>query len=126
MEDKELLGKCHDGECICDGCKKRFECWTTTKVFSDPARQAFYEAHLAEGFSHKEASQAVKEVVQLAIKDAAIRDAMIHGTPAHIRDNVKPYDEYKQWNTQWKCDLDDFSTEMKDFTKEIKDLSKLF
>ncbi len=75
MKDDELLKKCHDGECICDGCERRFVCWTTKRVFSNPTHQTLYEAYVAEGFSHEDAVREVEGVIQRAIVEAATREA---------------------------------------------------
>ncbi len=53
--------------CICDGCERRFLCWTNKKVFSDPLHQTLYETYVAEGYSHTDAIQEVNEDVQNAI-----------------------------------------------------------
>lgn len=76
MKDKELLERCHDGECVCDGCERRFICWTTKRVFSDPVQQALYEAHIAEGLPHDEALHEVREVIERAVSRAAMEEEM--------------------------------------------------
>ena len=51
-------------KCICDQCPRRFVCFTQKKVFSDPAYQAMYEAHVDEGRTHEEAVAAVREFIE--------------------------------------------------------------
>ncbi len=42
---------------------KRFLCWSTERVFSDPRYQALFEAELALGKSKEEAVKAVREQI---------------------------------------------------------------
>jgi hypothetical protein len=92
MNDKELIKKCKDGECICDSCQRRFVCWTTKRVFSDPTHQALYEAYVAEGLPHDEAVREVRETLERAIMQAAMRQI------AEEREWKEPiYDKKKQW-----------------------------
>jgi len=90
MTGKELLERCHNGECLCDACERRFICWTSKRVFSDPTHQALYEAHIAEGMSHEDALAEVK-AIERAILEAAIREE---------RDKKKPW--YDEWKDSWK------------------------
>ena len=70
MENDELIKKKECGECICDGCERRFICWTTERIFSDPAHQALYETCIAEGFPSEEAIERVQEFIKIAIARA--------------------------------------------------------
>jgi hypothetical protein len=97
MEDKELIKKCKDGECICDGCQRRFVCWTTKRVFSDPTHQALYEAYIAEGLPHDEAIQEVRETLERAIAQAAMRQI---AEEREWKEKNPIYDK-KQWSKEW-------------------------
>ena len=99
MEDKELLKRCHEGDCICDGCERRFVCWTTKRVFSEPTHQALYEAYVAEGHSHEDAIKEVEIVIQRAIMEAAMREAAKR-SPKPEFDKIKKWDEWKDGS--WK------------------------
>lgn len=80
-----------DNECICDGCEKRFVCWTTKRVFSDPTHQALYESYIAEKYSHEDAVKEVEGVIQRAIMKAAIREAANNSPPLDL-DTIKKWD----------------------------------
>ncbi len=140
MKDNEILEKCHKGECICDGCERRFVCWTTKRVFSDPTQQALYEAYVAEGLPHKEAIQEVKEILERAIMQAAIREQMEKHQWDLERDVYKKHrdwqDEYYdksipkiiKWDSntpEWKqVGLDEAQKGMKDLQKYFQDIIK--
>ncbi|MFA7101264.1 MAG: hypothetical protein WC196_05990 [Bacilli bacterium] len=98
MEDKELIKKCKDGECICDGCQRRFICWTTKRVFSDPTHQALYEAYVAEGLPHDEAVQEVRETLERAIAQAAMRQI---AEEREWNEKSPIYDKKKKWYNEW-------------------------
>lgn len=106
MKDKEILKRCHDGECICDGCERRFVCWTTKRIFSNPIHQALYEAYIAEGLCPDEAREQVKHTIERAIIEAETREA--NRFPKPDIGTPKPYEPYKEWNEwtkdEWKDD----------------------
>lgn len=122
MDDKELLTSCHKGECICDGCERRFVCWTTKRVFSDPIHQALYEAHIAEGLSHEDA---LKET-RAFLEDAVTVEVKEFKEPI----KWEKWDDYNEWKSpnfpsMWQsnktCDLP-----VKEAKKEIEDLTKYY
>ena len=140
MEDKDILERCHKGECICDGCERRFICWTTKRVFSDPTHQALYEAYIAEGLPHEEALKEVEEVLQRAIMEAAIREAAKHPKKPDFDkvDNkwkkdewrdVPKFPDYGKWIRHQNDPnriYDIMKLPVDDAKKEIKDLTKYF
>jgi hypothetical protein len=133
VNDKELIQKCKDGECICDSCQRRFVCWTTKRVFSDPTHQALYEAYVAEGLPHDEAVQEVRETLERAVMQAAMKQI------AEEREwKEKPIYDKKHWYTDWydkypQVKWDDRpdralfkSVGLDEAEKGIKDLQKYF
>jgi len=137
MEDKELIKKCKDGECICDGCQRRFICWTTKRVFSDPTHQALYEAYVAEGLPHDEAVQEVRETLERAIAQAAMRQIAEEREWNEKRPDI--YEKKRHWYDEWhdntypKIRWDDRpdralfkSVGLDEAERGIKDLQKYF
>lgn len=136
MKDEELIERCHEGECICDGCERRFMCWTTKRIFSDPTHQALYEAYIAEGFDHEAARTEVKDFIKRAILDAEIRErAKEHPLPipdVPIPDVGEWHKRRAEWEppqfpdyVEWaKGDIGRLPIE--DARKEMRDLGKYF
>lgn len=85
MTENELLERYYRGDCLCDICKRRFMCWTSKRIFSDPVYQALYEVHIAEGLSHEKSLAAVKEILKRAVLEATIREEIRERRKEHDR-----------------------------------------
>jgi len=95
MNDKELCEKAHKGDCVCDGCKRRFVCFTQKRVFSDPTYQALYETHLEQGLSHEDAVKEVQHFLEASIQQAMIQAAREEAAKRTV--NVPYIDDYDKW-----------------------------
>ena len=146
MNDKELIKKKDCGECICDGCERRFVCWTTKRVFSDLTHQALYEAYVAEGLSHEDAVKEVEGVIQRAIVEAATREA-VKNAPLPDYGKIKKwgewhdnrldekwkdvprfpqYDKWVKWQTSPRAVYDIARLPVKEASEEIRNLQQYF
>ncbi len=130
MEDKELLNHCHAGECICDGCERRFVCWTTKRVFSEPIHQTLYEAYVAEGHSHEDAVKEVEEMIKRAVLEAALRQNKYDKYVPDVKNdwdrggwNDFPYPKFHKWDCQYG-DLAKLPAE--EARERIKDMTQYF
>lgn len=105
MNDNELLDKAHKGECVCDGCKRRFVCFTQKRVFSDPTHQALYETHLEQGLSHEDAVKEVQKFLETSIQHALLQAAREEAAKHPI--NVPYIDDYDDWKKKKDKPWDD-------------------
>ena len=137
MDDKELIKKKDCGECICDGCERRFVCWTTKRVFSEPTHQALYEAYIAEGLPHDEAIKEVGETLEHAVLQAELRKLNNDKKVPDWNDKKKGW--YDEWHdnlippkVKWDSDIDQRAipdwkgSEIEFAKKDMKDLQKYF